>query len=87
MKKILGISVALLGDPELLILDEPLACTTPDTKDTIKTVLTSQSEDVTIFFTSNNPKDIKDMAQEAALLKTGKITNQGPVSELKEVLK
>ncbi|MGD2247516.1 MAG: ABC transporter ATP-binding protein [Candidatus Methanofastidiosia archaeon] len=85
-KKILGIAVALLGDPDLLILDEPLAFSSPAVRDTIKNVLLSQS-DVTILFTSTNPEDIKDMAQEAAILKSGKISNEGPVSELKEVLK
>lgn len=87
MKKILGIAIALLGDPELLILDEPLACTTPATRDTIKTILMSQPKDVTILFTSSTPQDIKDMADRAVILEKGKVINEGTVSQLKEMLK
>jgi len=82
MKKQLGIALALLGDPCLLLLDEPLANLDSNTRKNLKNVLQSEAEGRTILFTTNNPQDIEDLAVKAAVLKKGEITAQGLVETL-----
>jgi len=82
MKKQLGIVLALLGNPRLLLLDEPL---TGDrhTRAHIQNVLQSEAEKkTTVFFTTYNPADIKELAAQGAVLEKGEITAQGPVDTL-----
>ncbi len=80
MKKHLGIALALLGAPRLLLLDEPLTNLDAAARTQIKEVLQSEAEKkTTIFFTTCNPQDIKDLATTGALLQEGEITAQGPV--------
>ena len=76
MKKQLGIALALLGNPRLLILDEPLTYLDADVRTDVIHLL--KSEEKTIFFTTCNPQDIQDLAQESCLIKNGEITAGGP---------
>ena len=80
MKKHLGIALALLGAPRLLLLDEPLTNLDATARTQIKDILQSEAEKkTTIFFTTCNPQDIKDLATTGALLQEGEITAKGPV--------
>ena len=79
MKKHLGIAIALLGDPRLLLLDEPLSGLDTQTRTKVKTIFKSKE---TLFFTTNNPHDIEELATEAAIIQEGKITHQGPIAQL-----
>ena len=80
MKKQLGIALALLGNPRLLILDEPLIYLDADVRPKIIDLL--KSEEKTIFFTTCNPHDIQDLAREGCLIKNGEITARGPAKKL-----
>jgi ABC-2 type transport system ATP-binding protein len=80
MKKQLGIALALLGNPRLLLLDEPLTALPPAVRTQIIQLL--QSKETTIFYTTSNPDDIKELATEAAVLQQGKITLQGSAQTL-----
>jgi ABC-type multidrug transport system ATPase subunit len=79
MKKHLGIAIALLGNPRLLLLDEPLTGLDTQARTQVKTMLQSKE---TLFFTTNNPQDIEELATEAAIIQKGEITHQGAVATL-----
>ena len=79
MKKQLAIAIALLGDPRLLLLDEPLTGLDTQARTRVKTMLQSKE---TLFFTTNNPQDIEELATEAAIIQKGEITHQGAVATL-----
>lgn len=79
MKKQLGIAIALLGDPRLLLLDEPLTGLDTQARTRVKKMLQSKE---TLFFTTNNPQDIEELATEAAIIQKGEITHQGAVATL-----
>lgn len=76
MKKLLGLSLALLGSPRLLLLDEPFAVDA-STRPRVRDLLTAEAENATVFFTTSDPQVIKDTAKEAALLKEGTIEAEG----------
>jgi ABC-type multidrug transport system ATPase subunit len=82
MKKQLGVAVALLGAPQLLLLDEPLTYLDTATRNQVKTVLQDQAKEKTILFTTNTAEDIKEVATEAVILKKGEIAAKGPVKTL-----
>ena len=79
MRKQLAIAIALLGDPRLLLLDEPLTGLDTQARTRVKTMLQSKE---TLFFTTNNPQDIEELATEAAIIQKGEITHQGAVATL-----
>ncbi len=81
MRKQLAIAAALVGNPRLLLLDEPLANLAAQTRSKILTLL-SELEETTILFTTYSPEDIKDLAEEAVVLKKGEIAALGSVSKL-----
>ncbi|MGC1122027.1 MAG: ABC transporter ATP-binding protein [Candidatus Methanofastidiosia archaeon] len=82
MKKLLGIAAAFLGEPRLLILDEPLVLN-PSARDHVKKLLKEQKEKGnTILFTTCNPADVKELATYGAVLKEGKAVSQGAPKDL-----
>ena len=79
MNRQLGMAVALLGSPSLLLLDEPLKDLGPADRSRMISLLKEKAEEeTTTFFTTSSLADVKDMATEAAVLKGGEITAQGP---------
>jgi ABC-type multidrug transport system ATPase subunit len=77
MKKLLGIAAAFLGEPKLLILDEPLALS-PSNRDNVKNLLKEQKEKGnTVLFTTCVPTDVKELATYGVILREGKAVSQG----------
>jgi len=82
-KKQLAIATALLGNPRLLLLDEPVSNLDAAVRSQVKNLLQSEAEkETTIFFTTSNLHDIKDLAAHALILKEGEPTACGPVKTL-----
>ncbi|MBU7015483.1 MAG: ATP-binding cassette domain-containing protein [Theionarchaea archaeon] len=77
MKKLLGIAVAFLAEPKLLILDEPLNLNA-SAQGLVKKLLKEQKEKGnTILFTTGIPADVKELATYGVVLKEGKAVSQG----------
>ncbi len=84
MKQRLAIAHALLGSPQLLILDEPTNGLDPEGTLDIRTLLKSLPAvaGTSVFVSSHNLGEIEKMASHVALLKDGKIRFQAPIDEL-----
>lgn len=83
MKKKLGIAQALLGDPELLFLDEPTSGVDVESSLQIQQLLLRlQKEGRTIFMTSHNLHEIEKICTCIAIMKAGTIAAAGSLSEL-----
>jgi ABC-2 type transport system ATP-binding protein len=84
MKQRLGIAQALLGDPELIILDEPTTGLDPqgikEVRELIKRLSTERS--ITIFLSSHLLSEIEQTATSMAIINTGELVVQGNVREL-----
>ena len=83
MKQRLGIAYALLGDPELLFLDEPTNGMDPagmaEMRDLIRSLGT---EDRTVFLSSHLLNEVEQVCDSVVILSKGKLIAQGSVNEL-----
>jgi ABC-2 type transport system ATP-binding protein len=83
MRQRLGFAVALVGDPEVLILDEPMSGLDPLGRRTIRElILHLRDEGKTIFFSSHVLGDVEQICNRVGILVKGKLTTQGRLDEL-----
>lgn len=83
MKQRLGIAMALLGSPELLILDEPLNSLDPQGVIDIRTLLrTLNEEGVTIVISSHLLDEIEKICTHLGVLDKGALVFEGSLNEL-----
>ncbi len=83
MKQRLGIAAALLGDPEVLVLDEPANALDPEGIADIRHIIQEEaSKGKTILMASHILDEVEKVCSHAAILKKGKIIADGPVGEL-----
>ncbi len=83
MKQRLGLAIALLNNPELLILDEPTNGMDPAGMREIRILLRSLVEQgVTVFLSSHLLHEVEQVCDRVAVLNKGKIVAQGAVQEL-----
>ncbi|HYC20475.1 MAG TPA: ABC transporter ATP-binding protein [Candidatus Bathyarchaeia archaeon] len=73
-RKRLGIAAAMLNEPELLILDEPSTGLDPQgRRDIMALVHELNVHDVTLFLATHNVRDIAEICDEVATMKTGHV--------------
>jgi len=73
MKQRILIAQALLGTPELIVMDEPTAGLDPKERIRIRSLLESIAGDKVILVATHVVSDIEEIAKEIILLKKGKI--------------
>jgi len=79
-----GIIQAILHNPSLLILDEPLDGLDPEGRYQVKQIFKDLSKNgTTIFFSSHILSDVQDVATKICILDWGKILKIGTLDELK----
>jgi ABC-2 type transport system ATP-binding protein len=79
-----GLAQALLHNPKLLVLDEPLAGFDPETRYQVKQIFKKLSKNgTTIFFSSHILSDVQDIATKIGILNQGHIMKIGTLDELK----
>ena len=83
MQTRLGLAVAMLGEPDLLILDEPTEGLDPvgviDVRELLKTVV---SEGRTVLLSSHQLPEVQQMCSRVTVLKEGRTVTEGSVEEL-----
>jgi lantibiotic transport system ATP-binding protein len=85
MKQRLGIAQALLGDPELLVLDEPTNGLDPAGIHEIRTLVRDlpTQRGVTVFLSSHLLAEIEQVATEIAIISQGTVKFQGSPADLR----
>lgn len=84
MKQRLLLAAALLGDPKLLILDEPTAGLDPKERVRLRELLADMAKDRIILVATHVVSDVETVATKVILLRAGKIVDAAPVPELIE---
>jgi ABC-2 type transport system ATP-binding protein len=83
MRQRLALAGALLGDPELLFLDEPLDGLDPAGQAQIKNSLRELAKaGKTVVVSSHNLGDVEAIADQVVVINHGKLVKQGRLSEL-----
>ncbi len=83
MRQRAGLAQALIGDPDVLILDEPMSGLDPlGRKDVRDLILSLRDEGKTIFFTSHILADAEMICDQVAIIVRGKIVHQGYLDEI-----
>jgi ABC-2 type transport system ATP-binding protein len=83
MKQRLGIAIALLNDPELVILDEPSNGLDPSGIIEVRELIRSiGKQGKTVFLSSHLLHEVEQVCDQVAVIIKGKVIAQGRVSEL-----
>ncbi|WP_339148716.1 MULTISPECIES: ABC transporter ATP-binding protein [unclassified Sutcliffiella] len=83
MKQRLGLAQALLHDPELLILDEPVSALDPDGRRDVLKILTQLKNRMTILFSTHVLHDAEQVCNTVIMLKNGEIKWDGSLDSLR----
>ncbi len=80
MKRRLGIAQALIGDPKIVVVDEPTTGLDPEERIRFRNLLTEMSErDIVIILSTHIVGDISSTCNNMALLNNGEVVfNQSP---------
>ena len=79
----LSLAIALVGQPEVLILDEPTAGMDPEARRTTRDLVASlRDEGRTILLTTPDLGDVERLADRVAILHRGRIVGEGSPDEL-----
>ena len=83
MKQRLGIAAALLGDPRVLVLDEPTNGLDPEGIAEVREVVLEQvKQGKTLILASHILSEVEKICNYVAILKKGELLANGPVKEL-----
>lgn len=83
MRQRIGFAVALVGDPKLLILDEPMSGLDPVGRRNIRElILRLRDEGKTLFFSSHVLGDVEQICDRVGILVKGQLKEQGRIDEL-----
>ena len=82
MKQRFGVAQALLGDPKIIIVDEPTAGLDPEERNRFNTLLSDISSEVVVILSTHLVEDVKNLCSEMTVMNRGRILKTGKPKEL-----
>ena len=88
MKQRFGIAQALIGNPKLIIVDEPTAGLDPTERNRFHNLLSEIGENVIVILSTHIVEDVSDLCSNMAIIKEGEVKIIGePIALIKDLTK
>ncbi|PZR34675.1 ABC transporter ATP-binding protein [Caulobacter segnis] len=87
MRQRFGIAQALIGDPRLIIVDEPTAGLDPEERNRFLNLLAEIGENVVVILSTHIVEDVSDLCPAMAIICDGRIVSEGAPADLVAKLK
>lgn len=85
MKQRFGIAQALLGNPKILIVDEPTAGLDPEERNRFHNLLSELGENIIVILSTHIVEDVSDLCTDMAIIDHGRVLLKGnPISEIEK---
>jgi ABC-type multidrug transport system ATPase subunit len=82
MRQRFGIAQALIGEPQLIIVDEPTAGLDPEERNRFLNLLAEIGENVVVLLSTHIVADVADLCPAMAIISNGAIVRQGAPADL-----
>ena len=86
MKQRFGIAQALIGNPKLIIVDEPTAGLDPVERLRFNNLLSEIGENIVIILSTHIVDDVSELCKDMAIIASGQVVQQGNPETLTEAL-
>ncbi|HTE27920.1 ABC transporter ATP-binding protein [Flavitalea sp.] len=86
MRQRFGIAQALLGDPRIIIVDEPTAGLDPEERYRFNNLLSEIGEHIIVILSTHIVEDVKDLCTDMAVIADGCVLSKGHPSDLLQKL-
>ena len=87
MRQRFGIAQALLGNPKLVIVDEPTAGLDPEERNRFHNLLSEIGQDIVVILSTHIVDDVSDLCPRMAVLAAGRVLIEGRPADLIQTLK
>jgi ABC-2 type transport system ATP-binding protein len=84
MRQRLGIGQAIVGRPDILILDEPVSSLDPEGRRDLLGLIGELRESATVVFSTHVLSDVERVCDRVAILDRGHLVTEAPIDELLE---
>ena len=84
-KQRVGLAQAMIGNPELLILDEPTTGLDPNQVEDIRALIRSLGEQRTVILSTHILQEVKQMCTRVIIINHGEIKVDKPISEIEDL--
>ncbi len=82
MQRRVGICMALIGDPEVVFLDEPTTGLDPQARKGVWDIIKQLKRKKTVFLTTHYMEEVEELCDRASIIVNGKIIHTDKINEL-----
>ena len=80
-----GLAQAMIGNPELLILDEPTTGLDPNQLEDIRALIREMGKDCTVILSTHILQEVRQMCSRVIIIDHGEIKVDKPINEIEDL--